>query len=569
MAFFQIISFGIVAFTGGLFTFFILTSGKADKLGKSFAIASSYAALWAIPLVFWHMAPDAVSALLLLQIGVAISLLIPAGFFSFATTFVESVTHTNYSKYRKIAYIIGIFFAALFVSDILGFSGFMVPSVSHKFWFSYWPDAGPMFKYSLVYFFGTFGVSFYLLWKLMRTSKDSIVSGQLKIVLIGTITAMLGGSTNYFLYYNIPIPPLGTILVPIYVISMFYAIARYELFNIKTVTAQVVTFIIWSFLFIRLFFADSIGAFITDAILLVMVIIFGMFLIKSVLNEVKRKEQLKVLTGELKNLTGHLQEKVDEQTKEIRQSYELEKKARVELEELGRTKDDFILDAQSSLVTPLATLEGELDKLQVMNLDKEAEVNVLKIRDSTERLENLVEEFVSISQLKIGKTALNISRVNIEGLAKDTLSELAGTAEGKKVSVSLRFSGRQEDNLLDIDEKKIREVLSHLIDNAIKYNHEDGTVLVKGEKTYHPIERDKVIYRLTIEDTGIGISSEELPKIMSQYFQRGKEAEKVYTTGKGLGLTVSRTIVEAHGGRIYAESRGKDKGSKFTIEIPA
>src|SRR3989344_4855831 len=271
MVFFQVISSGIVAFTAGLFSFFILTSGKTDKLGRSFSINSLYVAAWAAPLVFWHLAADGGSALFLIQTSIVFSLLIPAGFFSFTIYFVESVTHVDYGKYRKAVYAIGIFFALLLVSDMLGLTSLMLPSVSHKWWFPYWPDAGPMFKYALVYFFGAFNAGFYLLFQLIRRSQDRILKGQLKAVLIGVIIAMLGGSTNYFLWYNVAIPPFGTILATIYVISMFYAIARYQLFNIKVITAQLVTFTIWSFIFFRVLFSDTTQEFVANASLLLLV----------------------------------------------------------------------------------------------------------------------------------------------------------------------------------------------------------------------------------------------------------------------------------------------------------
>ena len=568
MIFFQVISFGIITFTAALFSFFILTSEKKDKLGRSFAIASLYAALWALPLVLWHMSKNGNTALLFLQVGIAFSLLIPAGFFSFATLFVESVKNADYGRYRKVVYAIGIFFALLLVSDILGFTKLMAPSVSHKWWFEYWPDAGPAYKYALIYFFGSFLSAFYLLFKTMRETKDIALKGQIKFTLIGSIVGMLGGSSNYFLWYNVPVPPLGTILVPIYVISMFYAVARYRLFNIKVVTAQLVTFIIWSFLFIRIFLSGSTTEFATDSILLIMVIIFGLFLIKSVLNEVKRKEELRIVTNELKTLTNHLQDKVDEQTGEIRRSYEVEKKARLELEELGRTKDQFILEAQGSLVAPLGDMESDLNKLDNMSLDEETRVDVSKVHDSVERLEKLVDEFVAIAAPKVGFGNLNISLTNIKDLIHEVCESLSVEIKQRRIKMTLTLLGRDEDNLLKIDGEKIREAFTNLIDNALKYGHDGGEIKIGGEKVNHPIERDKYIYRFTVKDDGIGITEEELGKLFGQYFERGKEAEKIYTAGKGIGLLATKSTIEAHGGRIYAESQGRGKGSKFTVELP-
>jgi len=116
--------------------------------------------------------------------------------------------------------------------------------------------------------------------------------------------------------------------------------------------------------------------------------------------------------------------------------------------------------------------------------------------------------------------------------------------------------------------EKIREAFTNLIDNALKYGHDGGEIKIGGEKVNHPIERDKYIYRFTVKDDGIGITEEELGKLFGQYFERGKEAEKIYTAGKGIGLLATKSTIEAHGGRIYAESQGRGKGSKFTVELP-
>jgi len=102
----------------------------------------------------------------------------------------------------------------------------------------------------------------------------------------------------------------------------------------------------------------------------------------------------------------------------------------------------------------------------------------------------------------------------------------------------------------------------------VKYNKDEGSVHIVGDKVSHPIERQRKIFRLTVSDTGIGISPEELPKLFVMYFERGKIAEEVNTTGRGIGLVVARNIINAHGGRIWAESLGNGKGTKFTIELP-
>ena len=114
--------------------------------------------------------------------------------------------------------------------------------------------------------------------------------------------------------------------------------------------------------------------------------------------------------------------------------------------------------------------------------------------------------------------------------------------------------------LLSLDAGKIREVLSNLIDNALKYT-EKGSVIVKMEQ----LGDEKV--RLSIKDTGIGINKEDLEHIFLK-FARSKETEKLYVGGTGLGLYVGRTFIEKHGGRLWAESAGHGHGSEFILELP-
>ena len=168
---------------------------------------------------------------------------------------------------------------------------------------------------------------------------------------------------------------------------------------------------------------------------------------------------------------------------------------------------------------------------------------------------------------KWGKSIIKKETVNLKELVENILDEFSPQILEKRIEASLIFPTKEEDNFLSIDKEKIKEALSNLVDNAIKYNKEKGEIKIKGEKTRHPIEREKFIYRLTIEDTGIGLTEEELPKLFTQYFQRGKEAEKLYTTGRGIGLTITKNIIQAHQGRIYAESEGRNKGARFVVEL--
>ena len=112
---------------------------------------------------------------------------------------------------------------------------------------------------------------------------------------------------------------------------------------------------------------------------------------------------------------------------------------------------------------------------------------------------------------------------------------------------------------LTIDPNKIKEVLSNLIDNALKYTKEGGvTVTLEGTPS---------VARITVSDTGIGIRPED-KKNLFEKFIRTQETTKMVASGAGLGLYVGKNFVEAHGGKIWAESDGPNQGSRFIIELP-
>ena len=181
-----------------------------------------------------------------------------------------------------------------------------------------------------------------------------------------------------------------------------FAIIRYRLFNIKTVAAEFFTFSIWIMLAIRVSRDTLAEDIVMDSLLLTFSIIFGTLLIKSVLGEVKQKEELQVLSGKLQNLNDHLQEKVAEQTVEIRRAYEVEKKARIELEELDKTKDQFILTTQHHLRTPLTIIKGYLSVIKEdPSLSKNSISNLEKISNSTDTLSQFINDLLQITELKV------------------------------------------------------------------------------------------------------------------------------------------------------------------------
>src|SRR3989344_4719790 len=402
---------------------------------------------------------------------------------------------------------------------------------------------------------------------------------QLRAVLIGNIaTFALLFLSQYLTVTVFETPALnsyGPLFMMPLIIGTGYAITKYRLFNIKAITTEIVTFALWLFLLLRVLFDNSLQNYLIDSTLLVGTIIIGIFLIKSVLNEVRQKEKLAELNtkldktnADLNDLNNNLEQKVAEQTVEIRRAYEVEKKARIELEELDKAKDQFILTTQHHLRTPLTIVKGYLQSIltqKTTKLDPTTTTYVVKAEESTERISSLVNELLDISQMEVGKSILSRTQVKIKTLVDSVLKELEAEIQKRNLSIKVNT---EDGTALNLDEHKIREALVNVIDNAIKYNKPNGSLTITGVRMVHPIEKDRQIYKIVIEDTGIGLTSEELSKLFNQYFQRGKEAEKLYATGRGIGMAVTKNIIQAHEGKIYAESEGRDRGSRFTIELP-
>ncbi len=278
-----------------------------------------------------------------------------------------------------------------------------------------------------------------------------------------------------------------------------------------------------------------------------------------------REQKLK---NELADLNTHLQEKIDEQTKEIKNAYEVEKRARIDLEELDKTKTQFILTTQHHLRTPITIAKGYIEFLLAKKAD---EINPTvkgyldKILVSTEQMAKLVNDFLDISALRVGKEMLNKTLVDMESVFDEIIQELNPEIEAKRIAIAKNFS---ENSMAIADRTKIKEALYNILNNSVKYNKDGGSITISSKIVVHPIEKDKQFLQFYIEDTGIGLNQKELDGLFDKYFERGEEAKNIYTTGKGIGMALTKAIIQAHDGRIWAESRGRDMGSKFTILLP-
>ena len=225
-------------------------------------------------------------------------------------------------------------------------------------------------------------------------------------------------------------------------------------------------------------------------------------------------------------------------------------------EEFGSTST-----AIHQLRTPLTSIKwvlGMLEKETSGPLNNEQKDLIDKAMKNTEYMSSLISDILQTYQIEDNRMLLSLSKTNIEDLIENEIKELEVLAESKNVKIV--FNKINSDcPLIDIDQNKIKLVINNLLSNAIKYSEKNSEVEIKTE-----IEDFEI--KISITDFGIGIPDDEQKDIFTKFF-RAKNAIFTQSEGTGLGLFISKNIIEAHEGEIWFDSH-KDKGSTFYFTLP-
>lgn len=217
----------------------------------------------------------------------------------------------------------------------------------------------------------------------------------------------------------------------------------------------------------------------------------------------------------------------------------------------------FSADVSHELKTPLTIIRGEIE-LAISGKKKSSELRktLINILDEVVRLSDMVENLLMLFKSDTGQVNLNFKEVNIAKLIKDLLEDVDILAEEKGVKVEAK---RLDEAIVLGDEIRLKQLFLNLLDNAIKYNKSGGKVTIS-------VEKENNFVNVSIVDTGIGIPKDEINLIFERFYRVDK-ARTRDSGGAGLGLSIAKSIVEAHNGRIEVESE-LGKGSKFSVILP-
>ena len=332
---------------------------------------------------------------------------------------------------------------------------------------------------------------------------------------------------------------------------------KYNFLNIKLFAAQTLIILILFIVGSEYFFTKSLIEYMLISLALLLAITCGMLFIKSTKEEIKHKEQLRIMSEQLVIANDNMRK-------------------------LDSAKTEFLSIASHQLRTPLTAIKGFVSLLlensygEITSPQKSA---LEKVYASSERLIQLVEDLLNVSRIESGRMQFAIEKSDITKLLNELYENFLLVAKNKKFHFDLKLPEGGLPEEIPFDYAKVRELVSNFMDNALKYT-EKGGVTVIAEKRPEGVIIDEngfvipnkksqygPVLRVTVSDTGIGVPKEEIPYLFKK-FSRGKDVSRLHVGGTGLGLYVGKAIAEAHHGAVWVESDGAGKGSRFIIEIP-
>ncbi|HUO50750.1 MAG TPA: ATP-binding protein [Candidatus Paceibacterota bacterium] len=313
--------------------------------------------------------------------------------------------------------------------------------------------------------------------------------------------------------------PLSALFIFPLIACTAYAIFRYHLLNIKVLTTEVTAFLLSVATLLEIIRSTNTTELLFHASVFGLVLAFSVLMVRSVIREVEQREQIEKLSAE---------------------------------------KSEFMTFASHEIRNPITAMRGYASLVvdgtagEVSPRVKDAAEKILIIGDTVLAL---ISQFLNQSKIELGQIAYNIGDVDL-GKATDSIVQgFLSHATQKDLTLTTHIDF--PNLMVKADEAKLREVIGNLIDNSIKYTKDGGITVT--------VEKRNGMARVVISDTGVGIPQETLPHLF-QKFSRA-DAQKMNLLGTGLGLYLAKTFIEGMGGKIWAESEGKDKGSRFIIEF--
>ena len=521
---------GIIAIIGG-FVVYLNNRNRPDNKAWLFLTLST--AVWSFGYFGMTVSPTHKLAFFFNDLLHIAAILIPIAYLLLVLII------TKFWKYYQSTFyiILAIGFSFLFITG----SELFVTDVVQKVSFNFAPVPGKLYILFFVYFVTviTYGIILCLLK--IREVKNRNEKFRFLYLILFTLSASIGGGSVFLTTFFPTIPPYPIFLFSIYPLISGYGILRHQLFETKLVTTHAITFTLWMVILVRIFFSNSQSDLVINTSFFILAVFFGILLIRNIMKEIRTKEELAKVNDTLI-------------------------KKNIELDRISAEKTEFVSLASHQIRAPLTSLRGYISLLRDEDLgpvSPEAK-DALNIMDtSCTTLATVVNDYLDVSRIEQGRMHFDFSDLDIRDLLNECVSELTPSFNKKGLTcvnnIPVRNGSDDIEYLVRVDRSKLKQVIMNIIDNAIKYTP-------KGNVSITACKKDAHIVRIEIQDTGLGIAPEVMPKLFVK-FSRAPDASEANILGTGLGLFIARSFIEAHEGKIWAESQGLGKGSLFVIEL--
>ncbi len=245
------------------------------------------------------------------------------------------------------------------------------------------------------------------------------------------------------------------------------------------------------------------------------------------------------------------------------------KQAKESAETSNKAKSEFLANMSHELRTPLNHIIGFTELVVDQHfgeLNKIQEEYLNDVLHSSKHLLSLINDILDLSKVEAGKLELELDDVNLRMLLENSLIMIKEKAMKHDVQVSTEF--QNIPGIITADERKLKQIFYNLLSNAVKFSPNGGTIRLSATPATRNSQRATGdVIEISVTDTGIGIKREDLARIFNP-FEQVENSKSRRFQGTGLGLALTKRLVELHGGRIWAESKGEGKGSTFTCIIP-
>ena len=514
----DLLSVGITIAAIGILGFVIYLADSKSITNKSFLYLAISASFWSILNYLSYQSGSADITLLLLRL-----LMFSAVWFAFSLfqlLYVFPKKEVRFPAWYKFILTPAVILVLLLTLTYFVFNHIVgevvagqVASVSK----------GPgIIPFAILVFFLVGGGIYRFIKRLLATDKKE--RSQLKIVLRGIIiTFTLIIFLNFILpafFNNYIFIPFGAFFIFPFVAFTGYAIYRHKLFNLRSTAVAGLTFALSIVSFSEIIFAQDMPAVIYRSSVFMMVLVISFLMNKFVQTIAEQSEKLQLANEQQTNLINFI-------THQIKGFF---------------TKSKYIFSA---------LVEGDYGRL-----DEKMETVVREgLRSDNDGID-MVQNVLSAANIKRGAMTYNMAPIDLKHLILDIVSEQKKNAEAKGLSFETDI--KEEDFKISGDEFQLKNVIKNLIDNSIKYTPA-GKISVSLSKN------DGKIF-FSIKDTGVGITKEDKERLFTEG-GKGKNSQKVNVDSTGYGLFIAKSIVEAHHGKIWAESEGEGKGSAFWVEL--